>query len=199
MTIMASISSLAGTVRIDLAAPRPRGASRASRASGARRSTRRRRRRRCSPHGIFAGSFSAVIATRRPATVMLSASVVTSFGKTRMTVSYFSRYARCVVVEEVVDRRRPRCPSRSERMRKTLRPMRPKPLMPTRIARVTPLSSAREALDEVDGAVGVAVAGVEPGERLRDVLAERHRGERVERGRERASGRRRRRRSASSS
>ena len=48
-------------------------------------STRRR------PHGIFAGSFSEVIATWRPSTVMLSASVATSFGKTRMTVSYFRR------------------------------------------------------------------------------------------------------------
>ena len=69
----------------------PRGASRGPRASGSCRSPRPRRRRRACPTGSSPGPSRRSSTTRRPATVMLSASVETSFGKTRMTVSYFRR------------------------------------------------------------------------------------------------------------
>ena len=90
MTIVASISSFAGTVRITFRAPPARWPSSFSRVS--RTPVDSTTTSTCiSPQGSFAGSRSSVIRTRRPPTVIESWSARTSFSNTRITVSYLRR------------------------------------------------------------------------------------------------------------
>ena len=76
---------------------------------------------------------------------MASPSTRTSFGEDAHHRVVLQEVGELVVVEEVVDRRRPRRPSGRERMRKTVRPMRPKPLMPTRSSCGGPSARRRRA------------------------------------------------------
>ena len=89
-TTIASISSFGGTVRTTLFAPASRCFCSFSRVTSfpvASTTTSTP----SFPQGSFAGSFSAVMRTRRPSTVMASPSTRTSFSKTPITVSYFRR------------------------------------------------------------------------------------------------------------
>ncbi len=90
ITIIASISSLDGTVRMTRRAPDCRCPSSFARVRSAPVDSMTISAPRA-PQPIFAGSFSEVMRMRRPSTVIDSASVETLFPKAPMTVSYWSR------------------------------------------------------------------------------------------------------------
>ncbi len=87
--------------------------------------------------GRAAGSFSLKTLITFPSTVMLSAPALILFGRLPRMESYFSRCASVLGSVRSLTATNSRFGSLSE-VRKTLRPMRPKPLMPTLIAMVSP-------------------------------------------------------------
>src|SRR6266545_1807973 len=90
-------------------------------------------------HGSLAGSFSARTRIEPPATVSASDSGTTSPGKRPCTESYFSRCASVFVSVMSLTATKSRSLTPIARAaRTTLRPIRPKPLMPTRIAMISP-------------------------------------------------------------
>ena len=90
MTIMASISSFGGTVRMTRFAPDARWPSRRARVRKAPVASMTMSAP-SAPQPIFDGSRSSVIRTRRPFTVIESASVETFLSNGPMTLSYWSR------------------------------------------------------------------------------------------------------------
>ena len=86
-----------------------------------------------SPHGMAAGSRSASTLIVWPSTVMESAVWVTSALRRPRMVSYFSRWAVVAVSPRSLTATISMSAPCSRAARKKLRPMRPKPLMPTRI------------------------------------------------------------------
>src|SRR5215218_6102051 len=90
-----------------------------------------------SPQGSCAGSFCALASTRVPPTVIASSSKLTSSSSRPKVESYLSRWARVLLsvrsLTATISRSRPLA------ARKKLRPMRPKPLMPTRTVMLPPI------------------------------------------------------------
>src|SRR6266542_4623168 len=94
----------------------------------------------CTPtdsHGRAAGSFSLKTLMVLPSTVMLSAPALTWFDRLPRTESYFRRWASVLGSVRSLTATNSRLGSFKD-ARRTLRPMRPKPLMPTLIAMKPP-------------------------------------------------------------
>src|SRR5690349_11161118 len=91
-----------------------------------------------SPHGSLAGSRSARILIDRSPTVMVSPDTDTSCGSVPTTLSYLSRCAMVATSPRsfAATISMPRSPSAALAARQKLRPIRPKPLIPTRIVTV---------------------------------------------------------------
>src|SRR6478672_383579 len=102
--------------------------------------------------GSLAGSFSASTRMASPPTTMPSFSAVTSAGKRPCTESYLSRWASVAVsVMSLTATKSSSLAPIARAARTTLRPIRPKPLMPTRIAIITP---SLDSLPEPDRRLG---------------------------------------------
>src|SRR5690606_38824360 len=86
-----------------------------------------------SPHGSFAGSRSLNARTTLPATVISPPSAFTSYGSRPRMLSYLSRWAMVAGSPRSLNATTSTSASDSSSARKKLRPMRPRPLMPTRI------------------------------------------------------------------
>src|SRR3954468_13864592 len=91
-----------------------------------------------SPQGSAPGSRSASTLTSRPSTVSASSPTDTSPGKLPKTESYLSRWPRVCGSVMSLTATISTSASDSCAARKTLRPIRPKPLMPTRTAMTEP-------------------------------------------------------------
>src|SRR5690242_8597364 len=89
-----------------------------------------------SPHGSCAGSFSARTLISRPSMVSVSSPTSTLPGNTPKTESYLSRWPSVRGSVMSLTATISTSASDSWAARKTLRPMRPKPLMPTRTGMV---------------------------------------------------------------
>src|ERR1700746_3219621 len=91
-----------------------------------------------SPHGSLAGSRSARIWMDLAPTWMVSPDTDTSYGSVPMTLSYLSRCAIVVTSPRsfAATISMPRSPSEALAARQKLRPIRPKPLIPTRMVTV---------------------------------------------------------------
>src|SRR5689334_1726033 len=91
-----------------------------------------------SPHGSLAGSRSARILIDRSPTVRVSPDTDTSCGSVPTTLSYLSRCAMVATSPRsfAATISMPRSPSAALAARQKLRPIRPKPLIPTRIVTV---------------------------------------------------------------